>query len=202
MLTTIFERLDSIVHNLTWPFKPLGVSREVHDDVTAVAATLAGGARRLAPSPVALSLAWFPGAAKDVFYDEQIASDYGVPTQFKEVEAAFYEEVTALAHAIEDSSSSDDPVTRLDFGVAKRAHAMANWGRFGLPIRVHGSTVFHIRPPRDLLGSPVISTMGVDEFVAALALRTAEDSYRIMQLRAQRTVLGVISVLLAAIIVW
>ena len=194
LVTVVLDRLGQAL----WPFRRAQPSPELVQYVQELQGMVHAGSQRFIYCPVSLSLAYFPGVA---FFDvrTELNSNYGIETEFPAVERQFDEEVSALTSIIEDEGPSDpnDSVARMNFSMAKRAHAMAEWGRIAVPIRLSGDQVVHIRAPRDLMGSPVISSLPLAEFLPLVAEHTALDRFRIIQLEAQLTVWKCVAAALA-----
>lgn len=210
LTVTIQERVSGTLERLVWPFRTVASPSELVEDVEMLRGMLQRGSERFFASPVSLSLAWFPSnASPDV--GARLMSDYGVATDYPELEKQFYEEVAALVDVIEgdeaatSSSEADDrtrAVSRMNRGLAKRAHAMSHWDRIGLPIRRWGEHIAFIRSPRDLMGSPTISTLPIEAFVPLVAVKTASDHFRILQLEARESFWKWTSLVLALMLLW
>jgi hypothetical protein len=157
---------------------------------------------------VSLELAWFPGPDLDLDHGTQVMSDHGVPTAYPDVEASYHEEVELFDAAIESTPddqqrigrASGQAANRLMLGMAKRAHAIGNWSRYAIPLRVVGGQVFHIRAPRDLAGTPIIKAVPIQDFVCRAAIRTARDSFEKLQMKAQLNLWRIIAAFLLVIV--
>lgn len=185
----MWDSVRRLFHRITWPFETPYLPKYLQADLMEVQEKVPNGHQRVSLSPVSLALAEFP-QPRMIPYDRQLMSDYGVATEFPEIEAQFYEEVAVFQEALEEpepeGSDVQAAIARMNLGLDKRVYAFTNWERYAFPFRAAGDQVVHISAPRDLMGSPIIDALPVSDFVCSVALRSAAASYRVEQLKAQR----------------
>lgn len=192
-----------------WAWIPPKVDPATVRDISELRRGVDHGEVKLAASPVNLSLAWFPVSNSPA--DEDLwAADMGVESAPNESRKEYFDEVRLFREAITtpdsevplepwqrstDDSELSGAGQRMYAGMNKHALAMENWDRYAIPIRLRGNAVERIWSPRDLGGEPISRAIKADHFVAAVAVKTAMDRFRVMQLEAQRTFLVWLSAL-------
>lgn len=160
--------------------------------IAAVRAKLSCGAERIADAPAALRWSWWP-TEPDI--QDQLRSDYGVATDYSELENEFQSEVVAIRESLESlghvprladwQGSSSVDGTSLWTGLNRSAVALSLWDRFGMPVRRRGDLVFRLWAPRQIMGgAPIIKAVPIDLYILTVAQKTAIDAVEISRLQA------------------
>jgi hypothetical protein len=174
-------------------------------------AKLADNGKRIANSPHPFRWAWWPA---DPTFDQELLSDHSVPGPLPQVEEAFRAEIAAVSEMLGKSGHTPElarwqkggsgPVGRMMSSLSLQADSLGLWDEIGIPIRRHGELILHIRSPRDVMGSPVVEAMHVDNYVAGVCAKTADDAATIGRLKKRiglwRSVAGVLFILLALVV--
>ncbi len=166
-----------------------------------VSGLLQDGKHRLLDSDVPMRPAWFPQyLAPD--NSELLMSDYGLSASEDELIAGqFHEEVDAIREWL---CGQFEPVgscalERVREGVNRKAQALAIWDWCAVPLRQNKGFIYRIWSPRDVLGSPTIRRLPIQEFLARAAQQSASDALErgrlIRCLRAWRIVFAVSAVI-------
>jgi hypothetical protein len=115
-----------------------------------------------------------------------------VPTSVPEFEEAFYEEVGAI-HGLLDNANQTRGLAesqeelagaqrRIRNSLNTRADALGVWDKIAIPVRRRGDSVFRIFAPRDVMGSPIIQALHIDQYIRGVSIKTAEDAACIARL--------------------
>lgn len=197
MLTRVRDRIRSAL----WAWIPPRTSPEPASQIAELSKQLADGPYRIAGGPVPLHLAWFPKSRRPTAAERDM-SDHNVPSPSTDLREAYFDEVRVLREAIttpdeqvplaawqnlEGDTEFDRAGRSMWQAVNKDAFAMRNWDRYAIPNRLHGNKVARIWSPDVVDGEPIISSIPVGAYVAAVSVKTAVDAYRILQLQSQRT---------------
>ena len=163
---------------------------------------LEDGVRRISDVPCVFRRTWWPEGPS---VEQCLLSDYSMPTASPDLDKIFREEVNAISEFLEkidrDSQQGEaEPAKNIMASVNGQAKALGIWDNIAFPIRREGDIVFRILAPRDVMGSPIIQKLHVDDYIRGASMRTARDAAHSdmieRQLRRWRTASLVLGLLL------
>ena len=111
----------------------------------------------------------------DGFHDF-LGSDYGMPSEYEEIEKIYYEEVSLIEELLKENEiqieSADwqtsfglKAISNMWGGINHRAYAMQIWDWYSIPWRYHQNQIYSINSPRDIMGTPIITKYPVERFL-------------------------------------
>lgn len=180
--------------------------------IAAARSKLENGEARIADASCPFRATWWPGTPG---FEQELLSDYGMPTPVPELEEAFRDEVGAIQESLKEAGhtpalagwqrGSRGAARTMMISLNTQADALGIWDEIGIPVRRRGDLVFRILAPRDVMGSPIVQALHVDDYIRAVSTKTAEDVACISRLtkklsdwRLTSLVLGMIVALLFA----
>ncbi len=113
-------------------------------------------------------------------FSERVSSDYGVPSNNKEIEADYFEEVRLLKQLIKEADiqinlsnwqisgnkSGEDMWKELNI----QAYSIQLWDWYAIPLRYKNNAIYIIWPPQDVYqGTPIIHSYPIDFFLKILS---------------------------------
>jgi hypothetical protein len=176
---------------------------------------LPNGKSRLRLSAYPLSYACLSG-----FYNpdisERLSSDYGMPSGNEEVEKEYNEEIITIEKIMEEaqvpiklakwqSDSKIDAADRMYKSLNRRAYAIQIWDWYAIPWRFKNGFVHLIWSPHDVMGSAIIHSYPVPDFLGGMSdkleVHFKEGDKLVRQLGFWKN-LGIIVLILAGIFLW
>ncbi len=156
-----------------------GVRRQLSDE---------GG--RIAEAPTPFNLAWWPNS---LGVNEQILSDYGVPSEPEHLTEEFDAEVKAIHECLDKlghapgvakwQKTKDQNARRTYASLNQQAEALSVWEHIAFPLRRGGDVVFRISAPREVLGArPLVDALPVDDFIRGVSSQTVRDKLELARL--------------------
>ena len=137
---------------------------------------------RIADKPTFLKLSWWPRSPS---FDERLTSDYGSASGQPALTEEFFDEVTAIQEALEKLGIHAPPPSwmgrsevaqRLGRSLNQRATALGIWDQVAIPVRFRNNQVFRIWAPDDVMGTPIVDSMSVSEYVRLSAENSAQTT--------------------------
>jgi hypothetical protein len=108
----------------------------------------------------------------------------------------FFEEVSAIRDSVKEFGYKVDLAGWQKRGVKAReriwealnlhAEALRLWDELCFPVRRRGNLVFRIQSPRDVMGTPIIEALPVDDYVRGTSIRTARAAVELAVLAKSR----------------
>ena len=145
--------------------------------IAAVRSKLRDDGARISDSPRPFLGTWWPGTTD---FEQELLSDYGVDGSSPELEKAFYDEVNAIQDSLAESQEEPtSPQQRMMMSLNLRAKALGIWEEIAIPVRRREEQVFRILVPRDVMGSPVVQAIPVDQYLRGVSIRSAEDAAKL-----------------------
>ncbi|MCY3610659.1 MAG: hypothetical protein OXH51_03915 [Gemmatimonadetes bacterium] len=145
--------------------------------IAAVRSKLGDDGARISDSPRPFLGTWWPGTTS---FEQELLSDYGVGGPSPEIERAFYDEVKAIQDSLAESQDEPtNPQQRMMMSLNLRAKALGIWEEIAIPVRRQEEQVFRILAPRDIMGSPIVQAIPVDQYLRGVSIRSAEDAARL-----------------------
>jgi hypothetical protein len=174
--------------------------------IKAVHAALHDGDDRIAESPHAFRGTWWPS---EPTLQQQLLSDHGVPSPLPEIEEQFREEVAAIRESLNafqvDPGLADwqkggsEPGRLMMRSLNIQGMALDLWEQIALPVRRFGAVVVRIRAPGDVMGSPILHALPIDEYIRGVSAKTSDDvaqvealQRRVEQWRTAAVLLGIV----------
>lgn len=115
-------------------------------------------------------------------YSERLISDYGMPSKSnnKDIEKEYFEEVTLIEELIEEykipidlsdwqKGDLHDFVKDINKNLNRRNLAVQIWQWYAIPWRYKTDSVYFIRQPQDIMGTPIIQEYPVGYFLTRLS---------------------------------
>ena len=175
--------------------------------ITAARSRLEDGDARIADGPCPFRATWWPGTPG---FEQELFSDYGMPTAVPELEKSFRDEVGAIRDSLKDAGHTP-ALARWQKGSAgdaqsmmirlnTQADALGIWDEIAIPVRRRGDLVFRILAPRDVMGSPIVQALDIDEYIRGASIKTAEDAACISRLTKRLSHWRLVSFVLGAIV--
>src|SRR6266576_1965458 len=154
-------------------------------------ASLPNGQLRFLHSSSSLRLAWFP---RQPSFEQELLSGYGItdvnePKEEEIVRLEWRNEIRTIIGILEEIDAQDSsldqstPEGRMNASLSRWARAHRIWDFCGMPLRLRKQNVFRITSPRDVFGDAVVLGVPISDFLAAVSMKTAEDSTMIVRLR-------------------
>lgn len=127
---------------------------------------------------------------------EYLKSDYGRPSSDKEIEKDYYEEISTLEKIMIDADvpislsdwqtgTNSEAGKRLFKGINRRAYAIQMWDWYGIPWRFKDGFIHLIWSPSDVMGSPIIHSYPVENFLSNLTIKEGKHVQEIEQSNRQ-----------------
>ena len=150
--------------------------------VSEIAKNIDNGELRLINTEFSLHDSWFPDSS--IGFGEILLSNYGVSEGDTEIQKQFFKEVKAIRKWIDenDTSTYRSPI---DSGMIRQSLAFEIWDDYAVPLRWKGESIYRIWPPQDVMGSPTIKSVSIDEFLAFIALKSVHVEAKIESLNNQ-----------------
>ena len=128
----------------------------------------------------------------------------------------FSEEVKAIRESLRDTGDepeltewqkgSTGAARNLWISTNIQADALEFWEVIALPVRRRGDLIFRILAPRDVMGSPIIQILNVDDYIRGVSIKTSEDKIRITQMEKKlgnwkliSFAIGIVTLILVAV---
>jgi hypothetical protein len=177
---------------------------------------LPNGKSRLTLSDYSMSYTFFSNFEVPDFA-EIMQSDYGMPSGNDTVEKQFFEEITTIEDImlevnvpikIDKSGSrlaSLESYQNMMKSMNLRAYAIRLWDWYGIPWRIDGSKVHIIYSPEDLMGTPIIRTISIHEFLNKVIIKLEDRKIEVGSLTKKLDywrVFGIIMSIVMGIIFW
>jgi len=150
--------------------------------IAAARSKLENGKARIADAPCPFRATWWPGTPG---FEQELLSDYGLPTPVPELEEAFRDDVGAIRESLKEvghipalagwQRGSRGVARTMMMSLNTQADALGIWDEIGIPVRRRGDLVFRILAPRDVMGSPIVQALHVDDYIRAVSTKTAEN---------------------------
>ena len=151
--------------------------------ISAARSRLEDGDARIADAPCPFRATWWPGTPG---FEQELLSDYGMPTAVPEFEKSFYDEIGAIRESLKDAghtpalagwqNGSTGAARSVMIGLNTQADALGIWDEIAIPVRRRGDLVFRILAPRDVMGSPIVQALDIDHYIRGVSIKTAEDA--------------------------
>lgn len=176
--------------------------------ITAARSRLEDSEARIADVPCPFRATWWPGSPS---FKQHLLSDYGVSTSVPELEKAFYDELGAIRESLKDAGhtpalagwqkGSTGAARKMMMSLNTQADALGIWDEIGFPIRRRGDVAFRILAPHDAMGSPLVQTVHIDDYIRGVSTKTAEDAACIGRLTKQLNRWRLASISLGGIVI-
>jgi hypothetical protein len=180
----------------------------VSDLIRVVQKALPEAEWRIADTPAPFRAAFWPNNPwnKDAAnIQKQLFSDYGMTAEPEQLSIDFYQELDVIQKCLDamgnepglvewqkpsrratrERPEAADAAEKMYKSMNQRAAALNLWGQIAIPFRRRGDLIYRIFAPRDVLGSPVVEAMRVDEFIRDLSLQSARDRTQLARLGQQ-----------------
>lgn len=184
--------------------------------ITAVRSRLEGGQERIVDVPCPFRETWWPETPD---FQTQLSSDMGMQpsSELEEwIYEVFSEEVKAIRESLKDTGyepefaewqkGSTGAVRNLWKSTNIQADAIGLWEKIAIPIRRRGDLIFRILAPRDVMGSPIVQILHVDDYIRGISRKTSEDKIRMTRLEKKlgnwkliSFAIGIVSLILVAV---
>ncbi|MBP9019441.1 MAG: hypothetical protein WBJ37_06625 [Bacteroidales bacterium] len=176
---------------------------------------LKNGENRLTVSNYPLKYAFLNGLdTPDI--SEMLYSDYGMPSENKDIEADYFEEITLLEKMIADANVPIYPADRkkgakiesaekIFEGLNRRAFAMLLWNWYAIPWRYKNKKIHVIWSPQDIMGTPIIHSYPLDFFLSyfsSILENQAESQLEVLKQLGFWKNFGIITIIIFAIILY
>jgi len=177
------------------------------DVLVAARSKLVDAESRFTDVPSPFRATWWPGVPS---FEQELLSDYGVPSSMPDLSREFFEEVSAIRDSLEDlgykvqraprQRSGLEAGERVMEGLNRHAEALHLWDELCFPVRRRGDLAFRIQSPRDAMGTPIIQALPLDDFIRGVTVRTARATIEIAALKKSRAAWRVAAVVLGLIL--
>lgn len=152
--------------------------RDLENIIERVIKTLKNGDERFKASKYSLNYLCLKEFLNPDF-QEEILSDYGMPSSNKKLEKDFFEELLLLENLLKEMKypiklADWQKRTSIKSGVDmfkslnRRAYAIQIWEYYAIPWRYENDNVNFIWPPKDVMGTPVIHSYPVNIFLSQI----------------------------------
>ncbi|HHW68937.1 MAG TPA: hypothetical protein GX747_01170, partial [Tenericutes bacterium] len=181
---------------------------------------LKNGENRLAVSDYPLKYACLNGFNTPDF-SERLSSNYRMPSENKDIEADYFEEITLLEKMMADAnipinfadwqkgtkieSSIQDTVEKMHKGLNRRALAIQLWDWYAIPWRYKNNAIHIIWSPQDVMGTPIIHSYPVDFFLSnfsSILENQAESQLKAMKQLGFWKNFGIVAIIIFAIFLY
>ena len=173
---------------------------------------LKNGENRLAVSDYPLKYACLNGFnTPDI--TERLSSDYGMPSDNKDIAADYFEEITMLEKMLSDVDVPTDlaiwqkrtkikSAEKMYKGLNRRAFAIQLWDWYAIPWRYKNNAVHVIWSPQDIMGTPIIHSYPINYFLTYFSFtleKQAENIIKVMKRLGLWKNFGIFAIVIFAI---
>jgi hypothetical protein len=168
---------------------------------------------RFADEPAPFRGTWWPTVPS---FKQELLSDYGVDSPVSALSKDFVEEISAIRDSLKEIGSKIELAAwqksglkageRMMEGLNRHGEALGLWDELCFPVRRRGNLVFRIQSPRDVMGTPKIQPLLLDDYIRGVSIQTAHATLEIAGLTRSRdkwrVATGVLGLLLLFAITW
>jgi hypothetical protein len=127
---------------------------------------------------------------------DTLASDYGISSSNKSLEANFFEEINLIEKLLEESrypieladwqkSSENLGTEKIYKKMNRRSYALQIWSFHAIPWRFDNDLVHLIWAPEDVMGTPIIMTFEIEYFLSRVSNRYETQYFEIIKKQKQ-----------------
>jgi hypothetical protein len=147
---------------------------------------------------------------------ERLSSDYGMPSGNEEVEKEYNEEILTIEKIMEEAQvpiklakwqkgSKSDAADGLYKSLNRHAYTIQIWDWYAIPWRFKNGFVHLIWSPHDVMGSPIIRSYPVSDFLGGMSTKLEshfkERDKVVIQLSFWKNI-GIIVLIIVGIFLW